>query len=284
MVSNSHPFGSRKGTTQTLHQPTKSIELCLSLPSIYSPSASNTNLLDSQHIISTNRRVLLSNLTSRHLNKEKEFSCFSTKRNPRQVHLQQKSSETKCAMKGWKKKPEYFVTENDKDEEQEYVLEYMSAYKQLDNGLDELSTLAAKSEIDLNKVKEGTAAKLNTEWGCEEEVSENKNKCKNTLINVMKEILERRQRLSVYENKLSNTLKTQEASPLGRAGKKDRFTQVTDRKWKPKKSNTKNTVDKTLISSINNLSKPKGRELERESVATRPYVFKETRRKRGMLG
>lgn len=286
MINSSNTYGSKRTISQAQHEATKSTEISPSFLQIYSPSnisVSNSSSLDSQQIINRSRRVLLNNLTTRHFDKKNELCYLSARKNPHQVHIYQKSSEMNNVVEKLKKKPEYFITEEDKDQEdrEDYVLEYTTAYKQIDNGLDEASTLAAKSEIDLNRVKEGSAIKLNTVFACEEEYNEDeKAKSKVSLRQIMREVLERRQRLSTYESKLTKGLKLQGASllqkpPLRRA-KKNSLALVTDRRHRVRRQNPKEIMERTLISSISKLLKPKEKEKkeQEEHLHSKPYVFK----------
>eukprot|EP00826_Nyctotherus_ovalis_P053354 TRINITY_DN6918_c0_g2_i1.p1 TRINITY_DN6918_c0_g2~~TRINITY_DN6918_c0_g2_i1.p1 ORF type:complete len:160 (+),score=32.96 TRINITY_DN6918_c0_g2_i1:236-715(+) len=143
----------------------------------------------------------------------------------------------------------------------------MSAYKQLDSNLEEASTLAAKSDIDLNRAREGTDTRLSTIHACGERTEPSG--AENSLKTVMREVLERKQRLSTYEGELSNAIEMQKVPVEGKGRSK------VQRKYKSRKNESKKTMEKTIISSINKLLRPKRREvLDKECLPSRPYVFK----------
>eukprot|EP00826_Nyctotherus_ovalis_P053355 TRINITY_DN6918_c0_g2_i3.p1 TRINITY_DN6918_c0_g2~~TRINITY_DN6918_c0_g2_i3.p1 ORF type:complete len:203 (+),score=24.54 TRINITY_DN6918_c0_g2_i3:122-730(+) len=187
MTSACHFSGPRRVASQVQHEPSESTDFCSSLLRMLSPpkcSALDRNSLDSQQIISRSRQVILNNLTARAVDNPKDLSCLSARKNIRQVHFQHRLSHGRGRAK---RRPEYVITEHsrDQDEEKEYILDYMSAYKQLDSNLEEASTLAAKSDIDLNRAREGTDTRLSTIHACGERTEPSG--AENSLKTVMRE-------------------------------------------------------------------------------------------------
>lgn len=165
------------------------------------------------------------------------------------------------------------ITEHsrDQDEEKEYIFDYMSAYKQLDSNLEEASTLAAKSDTDLNRAKEGTDARPSTMQTCGGRAESG---TESSLRVVMREVLERKQRLSTYEDELSSVTEVQKAPVAGKGQSEGR------KKYINRKNESKEAMEKTIISPFPKLLRPKRSEvLDKECLPSRPYVFKGIRTK-----
>lgn len=264
-------FGLKKGVGKVQGEVCEDSELCTALGGVFSPAGGakrNSESLDSQQIIYKSRRTILDNLTARCVNNRRKPNCSNTRKSTIPLRLRQQPSE----MNGGKLGRERFVTEEDKDGE-ECVFEYVAAYKLIDNGLDEASTLAAKSDIDLNKVKEGTDTIHNQEPVARVEKDED------SLKEVMREVLQRRKRLNEYENKLAKALEVE-----GVLEKNTRTSLAVSKqlrkRHKARISYSKETLDKTIVSSINKLLKP--RVSEKADLPSRPYVFKGVKIKAGV--
>eukprot|EP00826_Nyctotherus_ovalis_P040093 TRINITY_DN3908_c0_g1_i1.p1 TRINITY_DN3908_c0_g1~~TRINITY_DN3908_c0_g1_i1.p1 ORF type:complete len:277 (+),score=69.23 TRINITY_DN3908_c0_g1_i1:48-878(+) len=265
-------FGLRKGIGKAQEEVCEGLEPCTVSSGVFllaGGAKRNSESLDSQQIIYKSRRTILDNLTARYTNNQKKLNCSNTRKSTIPLRLHQQTSEANDG----RLRRERFVTEEDKDGK-ECVLEYVAAYKQIDSGLDESSTLAAKSDIDLNKVKEGTNNVYNKELMVKVKEDED------SLKEVMREALQRRKRLNEYENKLAKALEAE-----GILEKNTRMSLVVNKqlrkRHKARISYSKEALEKTIISSINKLLKP--RVSEKVDLPSRPYVFKGVKTKAGVV-